>query len=124
MHKASPRVRKYRERQRNERRIARVEVQVPEAFADSLKVVAGRLRAPVAALQSGPFDVDAHLLEAATIWRSAMDRFGATCLENIDLSKLPSHVERMKSLAGALMERGGRDGFIMGRRLQALAEAL
>jgi len=123
MHKASPRVRRYRDRQRNERNIQRMDLQVPGDMAATMKQVAGRLRSPVSA-SSSPMEVDTNLIEAALLWRRAMDRFGTACLENIDLSRLPSHRDRMKEFAGALMERGGRDGFAMGRRLQALAEAL
>ncbi|MBM3549970.1 MAG: hypothetical protein FJX54_23780 [Alphaproteobacteria bacterium] len=100
-----------------------MDLQVPGDMAATMKQVAGRLRSPVSA-SSSPMEVDTNLIEAALLWRRAMDRFGTACLENIDLSRLPSHRDRMKEFAGALMERGGRDGFAMGRRLQALAEAL
>lgn len=52
--------------------------------------------------------------------REALDRFGARCFDNLAIDREAISREHARIIARHLRQRGGREGFLLGRRIEAL----
>ena len=110
---AQERIRKYRT-QGGGAGYVRVEVLVPPSDRERVRAYARQLRERRRAAEAD--------LEA--MCRDAIARYGARVLDNIDPDRLPTAQQRARVVARALMDKGGLDGFRLGRQLVKQAEAL
>lgn len=55
--------------------------------------------------------------------RAALDRFGARCFDNFTIDR-EGEIDREQArlIASNLRQRGGREGFLLGRAIEALLE--
>lgn len=58
--------------------------------------------------------------EVATLCRSALERFGTICLDNIEIDAAAIGPAEALIIAAALKSRGGREPFLLGRRIERL----
>jgi hypothetical protein len=93
------------------RALVRVEVVVPEEFRDDVKAYVRRLmrRRTAGSIEAVRAKVD-----------EAYRRFGAQCLDNIAVRPQRATLGEARVVANALMERGHRDAFLLGRELAGL----
>lgn len=73
-----------------------------------------------------PFGGNAMEARLISLIDEAMARHGLRILENIDKNRLASLApsSRGKIIGHAVMERGGREGYILGREILALSSAV
>lgn len=52
--------------------------------------------------------------------RDALDRFGVRCFDNMAIDRDTITPEHARAIARRLRQRGGKEGFLLGRRIEAL----
>jgi len=62
--------------------------------------------------------------EARRLCREALDRFGPRCFDNLAVAPGRLDAVRMRLIADALMVKGGREAFLLGRRIHDLLAAV
>ncbi|MDX2223063.1 MAG: hypothetical protein SFV21_09960 [Rhodospirillaceae bacterium] len=88
--------------------LVRVEVVVPEEYRDQVKAYARKL---VRKRAHGQLEtVRARIADAYA-------RFGASCLDNIAVHAETATFGQARVIADALMRRGNRDAFLIGREI-------
>ncbi len=105
------RVRKHRAALREDGMV-RVEVVVPADAVEQVRALALRLRQRRATVDLGC--VRALIAEA-------YEKYAASCLDNIAVVPARAGLKEARVVAHALMGRGGKDAFILGRRIQEQA---
>jgi hypothetical protein len=107
------RIRKYRTEGRGATYV-RVEVLVPPADRDRVRAYARKLRERRRLAED----------ELEAMVRDAIESYGVRVLDNIEPDRLATAPERARVVGRALMDKGGLQGFRLGRRLVKKAEAL
>ena len=59
----------------------------------------------------------ADLATVRTLIAEAYEKFGASCLDNIAIPAKSAGLRGARAVADALMTRGGKDAFLLGRRI-------
>lgn len=59
-------------------------------------------------------------LACQDLCREALDRFGVRCFDNLSIDRAAIGEAEARLVARHLRLRGGREGFLLGRRIEAL----
>ena len=93
---------------RREKGLVRVEVVVPAEMAEQVKRLALRLRSRRAKVD---------ISQVRMLIAEAFEKYRASCLDNIEVSPAQAGIRHARVVADALMKRGSKDAFVLGRRI-------